>query len=108
MFFDTAPEAAAAGFRPCKRCAPDVEKGRSAQEEAVERACQSMRLRARGRGRGLVRLDDLAREVGWTKSHFCKVFKKVKGVTVGEWIKGWKERGGGVSRWRSTGRQRVR
>jgi methylphosphotriester-DNA--protein-cysteine methyltransferase len=42
-FFDTALEAAAAGFRPCKRCAPDVEKGRSAQEEAVERVCQGMR-----------------------------------------------------------------
>ena len=65
------------------------------QEMVVERACQSMRLRARGRGRGLVRLDDLAREVGWTKSHFCRAFKKVKGVTMGEWVK--VERKGGRS-----------
>jgi methylphosphotriester-DNA--protein-cysteine methyltransferase len=55
-----------------------------------------------------VRLDDLAREVGWTKSHFCRVFKKVEGVTVGEWVKGWKEKGRGVPRWRSTGRRRIR
>lgn len=58
----------------------------NSQEMVVERACQSIRQRARGRT--TARLEEVAREVGWMKSHFCRVFKRVKGVSVGQWVKG--------------------
>ncbi|MCJ1246055.1 hypothetical protein MMC30_003259 [Trapelia coarctata] len=87
-FFDTAAEAAAAGFRACKRCVPDGERRRSgrAQEEVLERACRGVRERVRGGGG--VEVGEVARGVGWTKGHFCRVFRRVRGVTVGEWVRG--------------------
>ncbi|MCJ1408552.1 hypothetical protein MMC19_002627 [Ptychographa xylographoides] len=85
-FFDNAAEAAAAGFRACKRCVPDVERGGSdLQEEVIERACTEMARRmVDGNGS---KLEEAAKSVGWTKSHFCRVFKRVKGITVGEWVR---------------------
>jgi len=83
-FYDTAAEAAAAGFRPCKRCTPERERGRRRQGEVVEKGCEIMRG---GAGKA-VRVGDVARRVGWTRGHFCRVFKRVRGVSVGEWVRG--------------------
>ncbi|MCJ1403626.1 hypothetical protein MMC11_006849 [Xylographa trunciseda] len=80
LFHNTAADAAAAGFRPCKRCKPEVE-GWEAGGEAVARAKQMMREGTRGLG-------ELSRGVGLSRSHFLRVFKGVVGCTPREWGEG--------------------
>ena len=55
----------------------------------VERACKIVAEKRRN-GEAVV-LEDVASMVGVTRSHFCRVFKKVMGRSLGEW-----ERRGGV------------
>ncbi|TVY25609.1 Bifunctional transcriptional activator/DNA repair enzyme [Lachnellula hyalina] len=105
VFHDSCTEAAAAGFRPCKRCRPEVEGGSpgDGQKVLVAKACGLIENEGVSGSAGLgvgvgVQLEmevevgkwsvrDLARECGVTESHFCRVFKKVMGCTVGEYRK---------------------
>ncbi|KAG9232106.1 transcriptional regulator [Amylocarpus encephaloides] len=83
-FYDTSTDAEAAGFRPCKRCRPELPAAEeNPQHIAVERACELVRQEKDGDGKWSVK--SLAKEVGLTDSHFCRVFKKVVGVTIGEY-----------------------
>src|SRR5512139_4315251 len=41
-FFDSGALAAAAGYRPCKRCRPDMPSQRQRRNELVGRACQTI------------------------------------------------------------------
>ncbi|MBW4717537.1 bifunctional transcriptional activator/DNA repair enzyme AdaA [Saccharothrix obliqua] len=76
VFFATAAEAEAAGYRPCRRCRPDEDALREPALVAVTRAC---RLVA---GTGPPpRLDDLAGLVGFSRFHFHRMFKAVTGLT---------------------------
>jgi hypothetical protein len=77
-------EAEANGFRPCKRCHPDSKTNQDdPQKIAVAKACNLIKKEAEGGGKWNVKA--LATEVGLTESHFCRVFKKVVGITVGEY-----------------------
>lgn len=80
-FRDTATQAAADGFRPCKRCRPAARH--DAQQVAVAKACELIESEATGGIRRGVRT--LAKEVGFTESYFCRVFKRGMGMTVGEY-----------------------
>jgi methylphosphotriester-DNA--protein-cysteine methyltransferase len=83
-FHITAAEAEADGFRPCKRCHPDSKTTQDdPQKIAVAKACELINKEAEGGGKWNVKA--LATEVGLTESHFCRVFKKVVGITVGEY-----------------------
>jgi methylphosphotriester-DNA--protein-cysteine methyltransferase len=83
-FHNTAAEAEADGFRPCKRCHPDSKTTQDdPQKIAVAKACDLIKKEAEGGGKWNVKA--LATEVGLTESHFCRVFKKVVGITVGEY-----------------------
>ncbi|KAL5319335.1 hypothetical protein ACEPPN_012386 [Leptodophora sp. 'Broadleaf-Isolate-01'] len=84
IFHDTPGEAEAAGFRPCKRCRPNLgETEGDPQITAVEKACE---LITNEGSRGVKwSVKGLAKEVGLTESHFCRVFKKVMGMTIGEY-----------------------
>lgn len=87
VFHDTAAEAAAEGFRACKRCRPELRDGDGdPQKIAVEKACELVRKEQSDRGSedGKWSVKALAAEVGLTESHFCRIFKKVMGITVGE------------------------
>lgn len=86
-FYNTPSQAEKAGFRPCKRCRPEC-GGTAAQSNPqaamVEKACQTIRDEVDA---GLKpRLNDLATQAGLTPSHFHRVFKKILGVTPGQYI----------------------
>lgn len=86
MFHDTAAEAEADGFRACKRCRPEVKHGDGdPQKIAVEKACDLVRKEQIGNEDGKWTVKGLATKVGLTESHFCRIFKKVTGMTVGEY-----------------------
>ncbi|KAJ6110530.1 hypothetical protein N7486_002765 [Penicillium sp. IBT 16267x] len=86
-FYNTPSQAEKAGFRPCKRCRPQC-GGTAAQSNPqaamVEKACQTIRDEVDA---GLKpRLHDLATQAGLTPSHFHRVFKKILGVTPGQYV----------------------
>ncbi|KAH8682844.1 hypothetical protein BGZ60DRAFT_443381, partial [Tricladium varicosporioides] len=85
IFHNNYREAEAAGFRPCKRCKPNLisfeqEEG---QKSMVDRACVLLE-KEESRGEKWT-VKQLAIEVGLTESHFCRVFRKLLGMTVGEY-----------------------
>ncbi|KAH7378101.1 metal binding domain of Ada-domain-containing protein [Cadophora sp. MPI-SDFR-AT-0126] len=82
IFHDTPAEAEAAGFRPCKRCRPNLKENEGdPQILAVEKACDLIAEEKNGEVKWSVKA--LAKEVGLTESHFCRVFKKIMGMTIG-------------------------
>jgi len=75
-FHRTAAEAARAGFRPCRRCRPDL-PSRGAREAAlVTEACRTIE-----RAEEAPRLAALAAQAGLSPGHFHRMFKRVAGVT---------------------------
>jgi AraC-like DNA-binding protein len=86
VFHDTAAEAAAEGFRACKRCRPELRDGAGdPQKMAVGKACDLVRKEQSGEVDRKCSVKALATAVGLTESHFCRIFKKVMGMTVGEY-----------------------
>jgi hypothetical protein len=84
MFHDRAAAAEADGFRACKRCRPESTGGvEDPQVAFVNQACRLIEKELEGGEKWSVKA--LAKEVGLTESHFCRVFKKVLGVTIGEY-----------------------
>jgi len=75
-FHATPAEAAAAGFRPCKRCRPDSHGLAAARTEAVARACRLIET-----SEELPSLDALAEAAGLSRYHFHRVFKATTGLT---------------------------
>lgn len=83
-FYDVAEQAEAAGFRACKRCRPELNEAEGdPQKVFADRACELLRNEEEDGKKWSVK--GLAKEVGLTESHFCRVFKKVVGLTVGEY-----------------------
>lgn len=90
VFHDNAAVAEADGFRPCKRCRPELKQADGdPQKIAVEKACALLEKEQDGEKWAV---KALAKEIGLTESHFCRVFKKVKGLTVGEFRQSLVER----------------
>lgn len=75
-FFDTWQSAEEAGFRPCKRCAPQAAFTPNPAVDAVVRACALIEQSERAPS-----LEKLAIEVGLSVAHFQRLFKKTVGVT---------------------------
>lgn len=76
LFFASAPEAHAAGFRPCRRCRPDVASPPEPHLDRIIRACGLIETAERP-----PTLAELAEAVGLCPSHFHRVFKRAAGVT---------------------------
>jgi AraC family transcriptional regulator of adaptative response/methylated-DNA-[protein]-cysteine methyltransferase len=76
QFFDTGAEAEGAGFRPCKRCSPQEAEASNPHTEMIKRACVLIEQADRA-----PRLEDLARVVGLSPSHFHRLFRALVGVT---------------------------
>jgi AraC family transcriptional regulator of adaptative response/methylated-DNA-[protein]-cysteine methyltransferase len=75
-FHATCQEAAAAGFRPCKRCRPTQSGTTDRHSAAVAHACRML-----GQADHPLDLAALARAAGLSPFHFHRVFKAVTGLT---------------------------
>ncbi|MGN6648769.1 bifunctional DNA-binding transcriptional regulator/O6-methylguanine-DNA methyltransferase Ada [Trinickia sp.] len=77
-FFDTAEEARAAGFRPCKRCRPD---GLPRDLAIVARACATLDADPAAR----LTLAQLSEAVHVSPFHLQRLFKRIVGVSPREY-----------------------
>ncbi|MBI3431909.1 MAG: bifunctional DNA-binding transcriptional regulator/O6-methylguanine-DNA methyltransferase Ada [Hydrogenophilales bacterium] len=75
-FFDTPALAAAAGYRPCKRCRPDAPSPQQERNERVLRACRTIE-----HSLSALSLAQLAQQAGMSPHHFQRVFKAVTGLS---------------------------
>lgn len=79
-FFDTTTEARQAGFRPCKRCQPDIVGLAQPGIEAVRRASAYLAAHADQ----TVTLDRLARVAAMSAHHLQRRFKAIVGISPRE------------------------
>jgi AraC family transcriptional regulator, regulatory protein of adaptative response / methylated-DNA-[protein]-cysteine methyltransferase len=86
LAFSAPAQARAAGFRPCKRCAPDDTSPDSATVRLIERAAALLA------GEEPLSLGAAASEVGLSRFHFQRLFRRVVGVTPGEYARAHRER----------------
>jgi AraC family transcriptional regulator, regulatory protein of adaptative response / methylated-DNA-[protein]-cysteine methyltransferase len=82
-FFADGGEARAAGLRPCKRCRPD-EVARD--EAAVLAAIDEIKA-----SEGRPRLDELAQAVGYSPTHFQRVFTRATGLSPAAYARALRE-----------------
>lgn len=73
--------AAQAGFRPCKRCAPNDDAPDADRIRLIGRAC------ALFDAEDAPSIEAVARAVGLSRFHFQRVFRRVTGVTPGEYLR---------------------
>jgi len=76
IFFASAPEACAAGFRPCRRCRPDLPERPEPHLDRIVRVCGLIETAEKP-----PTLAELAEAVGLCPSHLHRVFKRAVGVT---------------------------
>lgn len=78
-FFARSADAAAAGYRPCRRCRPDGEDPRRRRVQAIVAACRALE------GEAAPRTQELARAAGLSRFHFARLFRRHTGVTPQEY-----------------------
>ena len=81
-FFNSLSDAVASGYRPCKRCRPDLGPVYSPEEELVQEACN---LIDRQYANPAV-LRELPEQIGISSSQFRRLFKKKIGQTPQEYL----------------------
>lgn len=75
-FFESNERAAAAGYRPCKRCRPDAPSQQQRRNALVLQACQTIEQSA-----SALSLAQLAQQAGMSPHHFHRIFKAATGIT---------------------------
>jgi AraC family transcriptional regulator of adaptative response/methylated-DNA-[protein]-cysteine methyltransferase len=75
-FYPTREEAERAGFRPCKRCRPDLPPRSQRDAALVAGACRMIET-----AEELPSLSELAKAAGCSPHHFHRLFRRVTGVT---------------------------
>jgi len=75
-FFDNWQVAEQNGFRPCKRCNPQLSSTSNAKVEIIIQACKMIE-----KAELEPSLNELADDVGLSPSHFHRIFKKILGIT---------------------------
>lgn len=76
QFHATCADAERAGFRPCKRCRPDLDASATRQAQVVAAACRMIEQAS-----SVPTLDALADMAHMSRYHFHRVFKALTGVT---------------------------
>ncbi|KUL85614.1 hypothetical protein ZTR_08838 [Talaromyces verruculosus] len=84
-FYDDAMRAEAAGYRPCKRCKPQLHSRDDPQQRAVDRACKDI-LNAVLYGRRL-KFQQLASDMKVSPGYLHRSFKKITGLTPVQYTK---------------------
>lgn len=75
-FFESPGLAAAAGYRPCKRCRPDEISQQQRRNALVLQACQAIEHSA-----SALSLAQLAQQAGMSPYHFQRIFTSVTGLS---------------------------
>jgi AraC family transcriptional regulator of adaptative response/methylated-DNA-[protein]-cysteine methyltransferase len=75
-FHTTRDDAERAGFRPCRRCRPDLPPKSVREAQIVARACRAIEA-----AETCPSLDDLAASAGLSHFHFHRLFRRIVGVT---------------------------
>jgi AraC family transcriptional regulator, regulatory protein of adaptative response / methylated-DNA-[protein]-cysteine methyltransferase len=76
LYFASVPEARAAGFRPCRRCRPDIAVRAAPHLDRIVRVCGLI-----GSAERPPTLGEMAEAAGLSPSHFHRVFKRAVGIT---------------------------
>ncbi len=79
-FYDTADEAKAAGYRPCKRCKPDQLSPASEVAARIATVCRLIE-----RSESTPSLQEMAKLAGISRFHFHRTFKSITGITPAEY-----------------------
>lgn len=85
-FYTRAADAAAAGFRPCKRCDP-LGARRALAQDVVRAACAQIE-----ESETIPSLEALADRSGYSKFHFLRMFREHTGVTPRSYAEGVRAR----------------
>lgn len=80
VYFTTAAQAEAAGYRPCKRCKPQASEAKH-RDDLIEHALQLLE-----QADSSPALDELAQTLGLSKSHLHRVFKQATGMTPHQYV----------------------
>jgi len=86
-FFPTPDNAAAAGYRPCKRCRPDQPSRTEREAALIADSCRWLE-----RAEEPPSLAELATRAGLSPYHFHRLFKRVAGVTPHQYARGQRSR----------------
>lgn len=78
-FYPDSAHAEQAGFRPCKRCAPDKACPQALKMAQIEKACRLLE------DDSTLTLNALAEQVAISPFHFHRLFKSVTGMTPKAW-----------------------
>ena len=81
QFLSDAPSAAAAGFRPCKRCTPQGASPAEQLDALVSAACELL-----DNAEQTLTLTELAARIGLSASHLSRAFKARTGLTPHAWV----------------------
>jgi AraC family transcriptional regulator, regulatory protein of adaptative response / methylated-DNA-[protein]-cysteine methyltransferase len=87
VFYASATAAEAAGFRPCKRCTPNVAGGRARRAEIAAKACRLIEASEES-----LSLGELADRAALSPYHFHRLFKSVTGLTPKAYAKAVRNR----------------
>lgn len=80
VFFPTSEAAVAAGYRPCRRCAPTEPSLHERHVSAIEQACALIE-----ESEEPPTLDHLSEYVGLSRFYFHRIFKRYVGITPKEY-----------------------
>ena len=81
QFLSDATSAAAAGFRPCKRCTPQGASPAEQLDALVSAACELL-----DNAEQTLTLTELAARIGLSASHLSRAFKARTGLTPHAWV----------------------
>ncbi len=84
-FFEDFPAAQAAGFRACKRCAPNDVAADADRQRLIAKACALLESDEP------LSLEAVSRTIGVSRFHFQRTFRAVLGVTPGEYQRASRE-----------------
>ncbi|KKP02517.1 AraC family transcriptional regulator [Trichoderma harzianum] len=90
LFFVTGQQAQLAGFRPCKRCKPELD-GCMPEDSAVQKIRELLqeweRAAVSNTGPSQLSLSQMAKQANVSKWYFHRVFKKFVGVTPVQYLR---------------------
>src|SRR6266566_6157032 len=81
-FFRQAEEAEAAGFRPCRRCHPELAQLPEPQADLVEQVCRYIETHLDAP----LHLSDLSQQFHMSPYHLQRTFKRIKSVTPRQYV----------------------